>query len=833
MDPFNSPLYYGLFTRKDIRAKKKQKEEEEEIDAKSEMPGLRDRLDSLEEKTRKRAARRVIYLMRAGENMSRLFSEMLRCVKTEDLELKKLTYLYLINYSASEPEQAIMAVNTFVQDSQDPNPIVRALAVRTMCRIRIQSVAENMILPLKKSLDDESPYVRKTAALGVSKLYDTVPEVVESSGLFGQLMNLLRDENPMVVANTVTAIFEINEKRSSPLLVLNDKAVLPMLSALNECSEWCQVMILDVLEKYVPESAAHAESLIDRLEPFLKNSNPAVMIGAFKCIYAFMDYDERDPREIIGMIIPPIMTLLLSAEPQIQYVVLRTLSLFVVKYPKVLSKDITMFFCKYNDPSYIKMEKLDIMMTICSRNNAKVVLDELGEYCNEVDVAFVRKAIRAVGQIAVKFEGTAHACVDVLVKMLQSKGDYAVEEAIVVVCDILRKYPGRYEKVISKVCASLEQIKEPASRAAAVWILGEYCDRIDNIDVLIDPFIDTFHDEQPVVQLQIVTALAKMFIISPDTAREQLQFILNEASKDSVVPDVRNQALIYWRLLTDDIKAAQNSIIFSKEGVKHSGVSFDESVLSELMKNLGRIAGVLHEVPSAFVRQVRFDHEGEASGDDHTWRAVRVSDDVDFIDMFTDIDSDHFYLKIINRSASPIKDFAFAVNKNMIGFKLGDDSGFPPVLLEDESAVVEFEYMIDPKQCANYEQTDLEFALRTNYGTVFARGRIPIEWSLQPTGKITQEQFTKFYNQFQNEVETVVDYATIADDDTLNRRKVFVIGKNQGKTFVCFVLPSKSIFVGELEQYDQNVHIWGLSSDPELQPLIESSARYLFVASHD
>ena len=833
MDPFNSPLYYGLFTRRDLRAKKKEKPVEEEIDAKSEMPVLRERLASLEEKTRKRAARRVIYLMRAGENMSRLFSEMLRCVKTDDLELKKLTYLYLINYSASEPEQAIMAVNTFVQDSQDGNPIVRALAVRTMCRIRIQSVAENMVLPLKKSLEDPSPYVRKTAAFGVAKLYDTIPDVVESSGLFTQLMNLLGDENPMVVSNTVTAICEINEKRTSPLLVLTAKTVIPMLSALNECSEWCQAMILDVLEKYIPESPAHAESLIDRLEPFLKNSNPAVMIGAFKCIYAFMDYDERPPKEIIGMILPPIMTLLLSAEPQVQYVVLRTLSLFVLKYPKVLSNEITMFFCKYNDPSYIKMEKLDIVMTICSRSNAKVVLDELSEYCKEIDVAFVRKAIRAVGQIALKFEATAHACVDVLVKMLQSKGDYAVEEAIVVVCDILRKYPGRFEKVISKVCSSMEHIKEPPARAAAVGILGEYCDSINNVDVLIDPFVDSFHDEQPVVQLQIITALAKMFIISPDTAREQLQFILNEASKDTVVPDVRNQALIYWRLLTEDISVAQKSIIFSKEGVQHSGVSFDDNVLAELMKNLGRISGVLHEVPSAFVRQIRFDHEVDEASDEHSWRPLRVSDDVDFIDMFADIDATKFYLKIINRSASPIKDFAFAVNKNLIGFRLGDDSGFPNVLLEDESAVIDFEYMIDPKQCYNFEQTELEFALRTNYGTVFALGRMPIEWALQPSGKISQGQFTKFYNQFQNEVETVVDYAALADDDTLNRRKVFVIGKNQGKTFVCFVLPSKSIFVGELEQIDQNVHVWGLASDAELQPLIESSARFLFVASSD
>ena len=110
-----------------------------------------DLLDSNDPQMRKLGARRVVSLMRSGENMSCLFSSMLRCVKTSDLSLKKLAYLYLVNYSSQEPEQAIMVVNTFVTDSTDGNPIVRALAVRSMCRIKLDAVAEHMIIPLKKS----------------------------------------------------------------------------------------------------------------------------------------------------------------------------------------------------------------------------------------------------------------------------------------------------------------------------------------------------------------------------------------------------------------------------------------------------------------------------------------------------------------------------------------------------------------------------------------------------------------------------------------------------------------------------------------------------------
>lgn len=39
-------------------------------------------------------------------------------MQTDNLELKKLVYLYLMNYAKSQPDMAIMAVNTFVKVSR-------------------------------------------------------------------------------------------------------------------------------------------------------------------------------------------------------------------------------------------------------------------------------------------------------------------------------------------------------------------------------------------------------------------------------------------------------------------------------------------------------------------------------------------------------------------------------------------------------------------------------------------------------------------------------------------------------------------------------------------
>lgn len=53
--------------------------------------------------------------MLLSSSLSALFPDVVNCMQTDNLELKKLVYLYLMNYAKSQPDMAIMAVNTFVK----------------------------------------------------------------------------------------------------------------------------------------------------------------------------------------------------------------------------------------------------------------------------------------------------------------------------------------------------------------------------------------------------------------------------------------------------------------------------------------------------------------------------------------------------------------------------------------------------------------------------------------------------------------------------------------------------------------------------------------------
>lgn len=499
-----------------------------------------------------------------------------------------------------------MTVNSFVKDTQDPNPLIRALAVRTMGCIRVDKITEYLLDPLQRALKDEDPYVRKTAAVCVAKLHDINPELVEDHGFLESLQALLRDANPMVVANAVAALQEIQELSGRPVFKITPAMFSQLLPALNECTEWGQVFILDSLATYTPTDPKEAELLVERVTPRLQHANAAVVLAAVKVILknmAYMDPAAAAPlqRKLAG----PLVTLL-SAEPEIQYVALRCISLIVQKYPGILSHEVKVFFCKYNDPIYVKTEKLEIMIRLASEKNIDQILLEFKEYATEVDVDFVRRAVRAIGRCAVSLEQAAEKCINVLLDLIAGRVGYVVQECIVVIRDIFRRYPNRYERIIATLCENLDSLDEPEAKGAMVWIIGEYAERIDNADELLEQFLDTFPEEPASVQLQLVTAAVKLFLKKPTERPQQLiQLVLTYATQETDNPDLRDRAYIYWRLLSTDPEAAKDIVLAEKPVISDTQDSLEPSLLDNLLSELGSLASVYHKPASSFVSRAR------------------------------------------------------------------------------------------------------------------------------------------------------------------------------------------------------------------------------------
>lgn len=296
---------------------------------------------------------------------------------------------------------------------------------------------------------------------------------------------------------------------------------------------------------------------------------------------------------------------MLNSEPEIQYVALRNIDLIVQKHSGVLEKDVKVFFCKYNDPIYVKLEKLEIMIKLVSERNIDTVLSEFKEYATEVDVEFVRKSVRAIGRCAIKLERAAQRCINTLLELIETKVNYVVQEAIIVIKDIFRKFPNKYEAIIGTLCQNLETLDEPEAKASMIWIIGEYADRIENATELIGLFIDTFHDEATQVQLQLLTATVKLFLRRPTEAQDLVKKVLNMSTDESDNPDLRDRGYIYWRLLSSNVQAAKNVILAEKPTITEDSSALSKQLLDELMPHIGTLSSVYQKPPELFVPEYK------------------------------------------------------------------------------------------------------------------------------------------------------------------------------------------------------------------------------------
>ena len=578
----------------------------------TEIVQLEQELESMKVPQQKEAMKEIIAGMTIGKDVSRLFPHVVNCMRTVDLELKKLIYLYIINYAKVKPSESILAVNSFLLDANDvESPIIRALAIRTMGCIRVEEIVSYLCETLKNGLNDSDAYVKKTSCICVAKLYSTCPELVKDNGLIEQLKGMLDDGNATVLSSAIAALSEISILSGNDYLELNSKILKKILVALNDANEWGQIYILDSLMNYKKTKSHKSEMIIEAVIPLFNHINPAVIMSAIKVVLKFLDFIEDEKKvQNYSKKLSLCLISLMDSVPEMRFLLLRAMHCIIQKRHYLFDKDFKSFFIKANEPIYVKFEKLDILYKLCDNSNFEMILNELSSYSVlEYDLELVQKAIKYIGNIAYKFENSMNICVDNLQQIFQYNQDFTIDQGVIVMRDLLRKYekedkPKQLLKIIDE--KFIEKIRLPESKAAILYIIGEYCKKIKKSTDYINLFFNDFSTSNEIVQTQILNAGVKNFLQkSNDKKAEDLAIkILQKSVEESINADVRDRGYFYWRLLETDPDLAKQMICCEK-------ISFDtvedqpieQELCEDILQNITNMSCIYHMKNSDIVKK--------------------------------------------------------------------------------------------------------------------------------------------------------------------------------------------------------------------------------------
>ncbi|KAL7438936.1 hypothetical protein ACHAXH_003643 [Discostella pseudostelligera] len=536
------------------------------------------------DKQRKREImKKVIAYMTLGIDVSRLFTEMMLAIETRDLVIKKMVYLFLCNYAETHPDLAQMCTNTLVKDSGNEDPMVRGLALRALCSLRLPQMIEYTSEPLRRSLQDGHAYVRKTGVMGILKMYHLNKEDFDKASFTDILYDMLRDPDSSVVTNCILVLNEI--MADSGGMALNRAVMLHLLNRIHEFSEFGILSVLDLVPRYIPANDEEGFQIMNLLDPVLRTANAAAVMATIRAFLSIADAigkrpgDNSDPsaptvddlkRQVCVRIKAPLVTLISSGSNELTYVLLKYADQLIDLCPGIFDDEYRQFYVRYSEPTHIKHSKVRLLAKLANPETAPDVVAELSELVADVDEAMGRLAVRSLGSIALHDSGGQGAVESIarrLVEMLDLQGvQHVSSEAATALAGLVRRHPSIISVVSAPLPRALRYITEPAGTSSIIFLLGEYGDSITEAPYALERVIDSYENiTDDCVKTALLAATVKLFFQRPPEMQQMLGRLLKKATEDSTSQDLHDRALFYYRLLrsSPDPNVAK-SIISSK-----------------------------------------------------------------------------------------------------------------------------------------------------------------------------------------------------------------------------------------------------------------------------
>merc|ERR1719318_954604 len=523
---------------------------------------LREMLDSNKDNLKLDAMRRLVAMMAKGRDVSDLFPQVVKNVASKNIEVKKLVYVYLTRYAEEQQDLALLSISTFQRALKDPNQLIRASALRVLSSIRVSVIVPIMLLAIRESAVDMSPFVRKTAAHAIPKLYSLEPEMKEE--LIAVLEKLLADRTTLVIGSAVMAFEEVCPDMNE----LIHKNYRKLVSLLVDVEEWGQIVIVNMLTRYArtqftdpnlgqaedaeddeENTAQEAAKPLYKMDPdhrlLLRSTKPLLQSRNASVVMATAQlYWHLAPRPEVQLVAKSLVRLL-RGHNEVQAIVLNSIASMTIKSQggaKMFQPYLRQFFVRGTDPAHIKILKLEILTNLANGSNISILLREFQSYITGADPASVAATIQAIGRCAATISEVTDTCLAGLVHLLSNRDPTVVSESVLEIKKLLQTQEAEHKDIIIQMAKLLDTVEEPGAKAAIVWVVGEYCERIPlHAPDVLRKMAKAFCTQEVPVKLQIVNLAVKMYLTNPAQTKLISQYVFNLAKFDQNY-DLRDRA---------------------------------------------------------------------------------------------------------------------------------------------------------------------------------------------------------------------------------------------------------------------------------------------------
>ncbi|URE20520.1 hypothetical protein MUK42_11785 [Musa troglodytarum] len=434
------------------------------------------------------ALKKAIMLLLNGETLPQLFITIVRYVlPSEDHTVQKLLLLYLEIIDKTDtrgrvlPEMILICQN-LRNNLQHPNEYIRGVTLRFLCRLSEPEILEPLVPSVLANLDHRHPFIRRHALLAVAAIYR----------LPGQAGEQLLPDAPELVEKTLSSEQDLSARRNAFLMLAScaqPRAVTYLLSHADHVPDWgdlLQMAALDLIRKVCRSNPAEKGKYIKIIISLLNSSSAAVV---YECASTLVSLSSA-PTAIRAAANTYCQLLLTQSDNNVKLIVLDRLNELKSSHRELMVEMIMDVLRALPSPNLdIRRKTLDIALElITSRNVDEVVLTLKKEVVKtqstelEKNGEYRQMLVQAIHSCAIKFPEVASTVVHLLMDFLGDTNVASAVDVALFVREIIETNPKLRVSIITRLLDTFYQIRAARVCSCALWIIGEYCLSLSEVE---------------------------------------------------------------------------------------------------------------------------------------------------------------------------------------------------------------------------------------------------------------------------------------------------------------------------------------------------------------
>ncbi|KAK7293957.1 hypothetical protein RJT34_16840 [Clitoria ternatea] len=432
------------------------------------------------------ALKKAIMLLLNGETIPQLFITIIRYVlPSEDHTVQKLLLLYLeiIDKTDSRgkvlPEMILICQN-LRNNLQHPNEYIRGVTLRFLCRLNESEIIEPLIPSILSNLEHRHPFVRRNAVLAVMSVYklpqgeqllDSAPEIVDKF--------LSTEQDPSSKRNAFLMLFSCAQDRAINYLFSN-------IDRINDWGEQLQMVVLELIRKVCRNNKGEKGKYIKIIISLLNAPSTAVI---YECASTLVSLSSA-PTAIRAAASTYCQLLLSQSDNNVKLIVLDRLNELKSSNREIMVEMVMDVLRALSTPNLdIRRKTLDIALELITPRNIdevvmmlkkEVVKTQSGEH--EKNGEYRQMLVQAIHTCAIKFPEVASTVVHLLMDFLGDTNVASAMDVVVFVREIIETNPKLRISIITRLLDTFYQIRAARVCSCALWIIGEYCLSLSEVD---------------------------------------------------------------------------------------------------------------------------------------------------------------------------------------------------------------------------------------------------------------------------------------------------------------------------------------------------------------